>query len=49
MKLNTYYRDSQINTDGECSTHGKMRNMRKISAGKTEGKRPLGRSRYRWR
>jgi hypothetical protein len=32
---------------GVCSTHGEMRNEHKISIGKTEGKRPLGRPRRR--
>jgi hypothetical protein len=30
-----------------CSTHEK-RNAYRISVGKTEGKRPLGRPRHRW-
>jgi hypothetical protein len=32
----------------ECSTHGKKRNACRISMGKAEGKRPLGRPKRRW-
>jgi hypothetical protein len=32
----------------ECSTNGEKRNAYKISVGKPEGKRPLGRHRRRW-
>jgi hypothetical protein len=31
-----------------CSTNGAKRNAYRISAGKPEGKRPLGRLRCRW-
>jgi hypothetical protein len=31
-----------------CSTNGGKRNAYRISVGKPEGKRPLGRSRRRW-
>jgi hypothetical protein len=33
---------------GACSTHGGKRNAYRISVGKSEGKRPLGRPKYRW-
>jgi len=32
---------------GHCSTHGR-RKIHRILLGKSEGKRPLGRSAYRW-
>jgi hypothetical protein len=32
-----------------CSTHGEKRIAYRILAGKAEGKRPLGRSRRRWK
>jgi hypothetical protein len=32
-----------------CSTNGETRNAYRISVGKPEGKRPLGRLRHRWR
>jgi len=31
-----------------CSTHGEIRNVRRIVVGKPEGKRPLGTSRHGW-
>jgi hypothetical protein len=31
-----------------CSTHGAKMNAHRISVGKPEGKRPLGRPRRRW-
>jgi hypothetical protein len=31
-----------------CSTHGEMRSVHRIMAGKPEGKRPLRRPRHRW-
>jgi hypothetical protein len=31
-----------------CSTNGGKRNAYRISVGKPEGNRPLGRSRHRW-
>jgi hypothetical protein len=31
-----------------CSIHGETRNTYRIWVGKPEGKRPLGRQRYRW-
>jgi hypothetical protein len=31
-----------------CSTNGEKRNSCRILVGKPEGKRPLGRPRYRW-
>jgi hypothetical protein len=31
-----------------CNTNGEKRNAYRISVGKPEGKRPLGRSRHRW-
>jgi hypothetical protein len=31
-----------------CSTHGEQRNTYRGLVGKQEGKRPLGRPRYRW-
>jgi hypothetical protein len=33
----------------ECSTHGEKRNAYRIFLGKSEGKRPLGRPRHRWK
>jgi hypothetical protein len=33
---------------GTCSTNGEKRNACRILVGKTEGKRPLGRTRRRW-
>jgi hypothetical protein len=33
---------------GVCSTNGQKRNAYRISLGKPEGKRPLGRPRRRW-
>jgi hypothetical protein len=33
---------------GPCSTNGKKRNAYRLSVGKPEGKRPLGRPRRRW-
>jgi hypothetical protein len=35
-------------TGGACSTNGEKRNAYRISVGKPEGKRPLGRPRRRW-
>ena len=35
-------------TSGECSTYGERRRAYRISVGKPEGKRPLGRSWSRW-
>jgi hypothetical protein len=32
-----------------CSTHGEKRCAYRVSVGKSEGKRPLGRPRYRWK
>jgi hypothetical protein len=32
---------------GPCSTNGEKRNAYKLLVGKTEGKRPVGRSRHR--
>jgi hypothetical protein len=34
--------------DRACSTNGEKRNAYKVSVGKPEGKRPLGRQRRRW-
>jgi hypothetical protein len=34
--------------DGECSTHGEMRNSYKLLVGKSDGKRPLGRNGRGW-
>ena len=31
-----------------CSTYGAVRKVYRVSVGKPEGKRPLGRSRRRW-
>jgi hypothetical protein len=33
---------------GLCSTNGEKRNAYRLLVGKPEGKRPLGRPRYRW-
>jgi hypothetical protein len=33
---------------GACSSDGEGRGVYKVLAGKHEGKRPLGRTRYRW-
>jgi hypothetical protein len=33
---------------GACSTNGEKMNAYRISVGKTEGKRPLGRPKRRW-
>jgi hypothetical protein len=33
---------------GSCSTKGEKRNDYRLSVGKPEGKRPLGRTRRRW-
>jgi hypothetical protein len=33
---------------GACSTYGERRGVDKVLAGKSEGKRPVGRSRFRW-
>jgi hypothetical protein len=33
---------------GECSTYGEGRGVYRVSVGKPEGKRPLGRPRRRW-
>jgi len=33
---------------GKCSTYGEARDVYRVLAWKTEGKRPLGRSRRRW-
>jgi hypothetical protein len=33
---------------GTCSTSGEKRNTYRLSVGKPEGKRPLGRPRRRW-
>jgi hypothetical protein len=33
---------------GSCSTNGEKRNEYRILVGGPEGKRPLGRPRYRW-
>jgi hypothetical protein len=33
---------------GPCSTHGEKRKAYRLSVGKPEGKRPLGRPRSRW-
>jgi hypothetical protein len=33
---------------GACSTNGGKRNVYRISVGKPEGRRPLGRPRRRW-
>jgi hypothetical protein len=33
---------------GACSTYGEKRGMYRVMVGKSEGKRPLGRPRYRW-
>jgi hypothetical protein len=34
--------------DGTCGTNGEKRNVYRLSVGKPEGKRPLGRPRHRW-
>ena len=34
--------------DGACSTYGERRGVYRVSVGKPEGKRPLGRRRRRW-
>ena len=34
--------------DGACSTYGARRGVYRVSVGKPEGKRPLGRPRRRW-
>jgi hypothetical protein len=34
--------------DRTCSKHGEKRNACRVSVGKREGKRPLGRPRRRW-
>jgi hypothetical protein len=31
-----------------CSMHGEKRNAYRVLVGKTEGNRPLGRTRYKW-
>jgi len=33
---------------GACGTYGEGRDVHRVLVGKPEGKRPLGRSRYRW-
>ena len=33
---------------GTCSTYGERRGEYRVSVGKPEGKRPLGRPRHRW-
>jgi hypothetical protein len=33
---------------GTCGTHGEERGVYRVLVGRPEGKRPLGRSRYRW-
>jgi hypothetical protein len=33
---------------GECSTYGGRRSAYRVLVGKPEGKRPLGRPKYRW-
>jgi hypothetical protein len=33
---------------GPCSTNGEKRNAYRLLVGKPEGKRPLGRPRYKW-
>jgi hypothetical protein len=33
---------------GACRTHGEERDAYKIFVGKPEGKKPLGRPRYKW-
>jgi hypothetical protein len=32
----------------ECSTNGERRNVYRILVGKLQGKKPIGRPRYRW-
>jgi len=34
---------------GACSAYGERRGIYRVSVGKTEGKRPLGRLRRRWK
>ena len=34
--------------DGACSTYGERKGVYRVSIGKPDGKRPLGRSRCRW-
>jgi hypothetical protein len=38
----------QVEWTAHVTIHGEMRNVYKIFVGKPEGKRPLGRPRYRW-
>jgi hypothetical protein len=33
---------------GTCGTHGERRSVDRVSVGRPEGKRPLGRPRHRW-
>ena len=34
---------------GACSTYGEMRGVCRVLVGKTDGKRPLGRPRRKWK
>ena len=52
LLLTKYCSNDQIEKnemDGPLSTYGQRRGVYMVSVGKTEGNRPLGRPRYRWK